>query len=377
MVRGLAAGNVRVARGVVATAGGHRSESSDAIEWVVSGHPAPDAGSERAGRAALRLAHDARASGQTLVVLLSGGASAMLALPAEGLTLAHKAAASEALMRAGMDIASVNCVRKHLSAIKGGRLGAAAGASVTCALSDVHGPLEDDPSVIGSGPTVADPSTFADALRVVRANVDGVPRPVVHELERGARGERDETPKPLDARLARAQFHLIGTRRTAMAGARLAAESLGYRVVTIERPLTGEAREAGARFAAAALASTPPFPVCVVASGETTVHVRGEGRGGRNQEFVLAAADLIGGHAADGRAAVLASAGTDGIDGPTDAAGGIVDTTTMRRGRGAGLDWRAALTANDAYEFLRPLGDLIVWGPTGTNVGDIAVALVG
>jgi hydroxypyruvate reductase len=145
----------------------------------------------------------------------------------------------------------------------------------------------------------------------------------------------------------------------------------------IEAPLGGEAGEAVRRFAREALASAPPIPVCVVASGETTVHVTGKGRGGRNQEFVLAATELIGADADDGRAAVLASAGTDGIDGPTDAAGAIVDPTTLRRAREAGLDWRAALAANGAYDFFRPLGDLIVWGPTGTNVGDVAVALVG
>jgi hydroxypyruvate reductase len=377
MVRGLVAAGVPIAHGVVATAGGAPEGVPDGIEWMVSGHPAPDAGSERAGRAALELAAVARGSGRTLVVLLSGGASAMLAVPAERLTLADKAAASDALMRAGVDISGLNCVRKHLSAIKGGRLAAAAGESITFALSDVHGPIEDDPSVIGSGPTVADPSTFAAALRIVRASGAAVPEAVVRMLELGVRGEREETPKPHDPRLARARLELIGTRRTAMAGARAAAESLGYRVVVVEAPLAGEAREAGRRFAREALAIGSPFPVCVVAAGETTVHVIGEGRGGRNQEFVLAAAELIGALGDDGRPAVVASAGTDGIDGPTDAAGAIVDPTTLRRAREAGLDSRAALAANGAYDFFRPLGDLIVWGLTGTNVGDVAVALVG
>jgi hydroxypyruvate reductase len=377
MLRGFVSHGPPVARGVAAAPKGPPGDLPVPVEWVVAGHPSPDRGSERAGRLALALAAEARDEGRALVVLLSGGASSLLAVPADGVTLADKAVASSALMRAGVDIAGLNCVRKHLSAVKGGRLAAAAGASITFALSDVHGPIADDPSVIGSGPTVADPSTFGDALRIVRASGARVPAAVVRALERGARGETEDTPKPSDARLAEAHFFLVGNRRTAMAGATAAAESLGYRVVVVDEPLGGEARETGARFARESLARVSGTPLCVVATGETTVHVTGKGRGGRNQEFVLAAVETLAALAAEGGAALVASAGTDGIDGPTDAAGAVADSTTLERARDAGLDWRAALADNGAYDFFGPLGDLIVWGPTGTNVGDLAVLLVG
>ena len=311
--------------------------------------------------------------GTTLLVLLSGGASSLLAVPADGLSLSDKVETANALMNAGVAIADLNCVRKHLSAIKGGRLAAAASRVITLAISDVHGPVPDDPAVIGSGPTVADPTTFADALRIVRAASlrSGLPPRVVTHLERG----EDDTPKPGDPRLGSSAFEVIGNRETAMHGAAVEARRRGYAIGIVDAATGGEARLAGEAFAASALRRAADHPLCVIASGETTVHVRGAGRGGRNQEFALGAASLLSADRNPARVAALASAGTDGIDGPTDAAGAIVDSTSIGRAARAALSIDAALASNGAYDFFAPLGDLIVWGPTGTNVGDLHVLL--
>ena len=346
------------------------------LETIEASHPAPDARSERAARRALAVARAAAQAGETLVVLLSGGASSLMALAAPGLTLADKAETSLALMHAGAAIDELNAVRKHLSAVKGGRLAAAAGATVTLAVSDVVAPVADDPCVIGSGPTVADPTTFADALGAIdrfglRARIPGA---AVTLLRRGARGEIEETVKPGDPRLARAAYHVIGSRLDALAGARGRAQEMGYTVVEIAGPLVGDAREAGAWLAGRAAEAAGAAPrVCVLAAGETTVRVHGRGKGGRNQELALAAAlEGLG-----PREWALGSAGTDGVDGPTDAAGAVVDPTTLARAAAAGLDPRRFLDDNDVYRFFEPLGDLIKTGPTGTNVGDLQVVLIG
>jgi glycerate-2-kinase len=339
-----------------------------------AGHPAPNEASMAAGTRALALARESSSRGG-LLVLLSGGASAMLALPAAGVTLEEKLDTARQLMAAGAAIDELNCVRKHLSLIKGGRLAAAAGRTVTFALSDVHGPVPDDPSVIGSGPTVPDPTTFSDALAVIRAYDVRVCPAVRTHLERGQRGEVEETIKPGDSRIRESVYTIVGNRLTAMDGASRAAASLGYRVVAMPAATGGEARRAGLDFAHAAwrMHERGGEPVCVIASGETTVTVRGGGLGGRNQEFVLGAAAAL---AAPGPSAVVGSAGTDGIDGPTSAAGAIVDSATLDRASHLGLSADAALADNDAYRFFAPLEDLIIWGPTGTNVGDVHVMLI-
>jgi glycerate 2-kinase len=342
----------------------------ETLEWFDASHPSPNAMSEAAGRRALSLASQSR---ESLLVLLSGGASSMLAVPADGLSLQDKIVTARVLMNAGAAIGELNCVRKHLSAIKGGRLAAAAaGRTVTLAISDVHGPIADDPAVIGSGPTVGDPTTFADALEIVRRMGvrNSLPAPVLAHLARGY----DESPKPDDERLRDSYYEVIGNRQLAMDGAVQQASALGYHVHVFDRATSGEAREAGNEFATAALALKTSKRTCVIASGETTVHVRGSGRGGRNQEFALGALPAIDG--AHQSAIALASAGTDGIDGPTDAAGAIVDTTTTRRAERQGVSADIALKDNAASDFFRPLDDLIIWGPTGTNVGDLHVILV-
>jgi glycerate-2-kinase len=355
---------------------GPRVDAAGTIDGVASfdaGHPFPNAASVAAATRALELASAANSDGCDLIVLLSGGASAMLTAPVAAITLDDKIAAARGLMNAGFAIGELNCVRKHLSRIKGGQLAAAAGHTLTIAISDVHGPVADDPSVIGSGPTVADPTTIGEAAAIA-AEVTDLPDRVRAYLRRGAAGEVPETIKPGDPRLDRASYVIVGNRLTAIEGARAAAESLGYRVIIVERATQGEAREASTAFLDVAVdaARQHSGPVCVLAAGETTVTVNGRGRGGRNQEFVLAAVPSLPALGAD---VVLASIGTDGADGPTDAAGAIADRFTLERSVRAGLDWQSTLANNDAYHFFSPLGDLVRWGPTGTNVGDVQLFL--
>lgn len=343
---------------------------------VVSGggHPVPDDRSVAAARRALGLA--ARTDARTcLVLLVSGGASAMLAHPAEGLTLADKIEVSRALLAGGFPISEMNCVRKHLSEIKGGWLAARAAACCTLAISDVIGPDEDDPAVIGSGPGVADRSSFAESAAVLkqRGVWDTIPSGVRSRIERGERGEVEETPKPGDPRLARASAFVVGSRRDAMAAARDAARALGYDAVVVDEPVVGESRQAGpALVARSARLAGPSGSYCVISSGETTVSVRGAGRGGRNQELALAAIPAL---AALEWPTVLASVGTDGVDGPTDAAGAIADSSSMARATAMALSGDEALAANDSYAFFDRLGDLVRTGLTGTNVGDLQVLL--
>lgn len=346
----------------------------DGFDAIVGGHPLPTAESEAAGRKALALAESVAAD-EILLVLISGGASALMAAPADGVTLDDKRATTRQLLRAGADIYALNTVRKHLSAIKGGGLAARVrGVCQALAISDVVG---DDLSVIASGPTVADASRFQDALDVLaRFGGEGAyPPAVVARLRQGADGAIAETPKPDDPRLTRAETKVIGSRRDAMAGAAAAAAALGYEVVRLDDPVVGEARATAVSHMRAVLARTDGVrrPVCVVSSGETTVHVTGNGKGGRNQEFALAAAGLLAAVAAP---AVVASVGTDGVDGPTDAAGALADSTTMARAAAAGLSPDRYLFDNNAYAFFDALGDLIHTGPTGTNVGDLQVILL-
>ena len=359
---------------------GPRSSASRVLpanaEWCDAGHPLPDTGSLRGARRALEVAATT-GENDLLVVLISGGGSALMALPAEGISLEAKQHTARTLMAQGADIYELNTVRKHVSGIKGGRLAAVAGGKVlTLAVSDVVG---DDLSVIASGPTVADDSTFADAVNVLdrRGGAGVYPREVVAHLHRGAAGDLPETPKKGDPRLTHAAARVIGPQRGAIEGARRAAERLGYHVYVVPEPITGEARlSAVAHMTAVSQTSASlPRPLCVISSGETTVTVVGHGKGGRNQEFALAMAPLL---ETLGAQVVAASIGTDGIDGPTDAAGAVVDPTTLVRAQAAGLSLpQTYLDNNNAYEFFDRLGDLIRTGPTNTNVGDLQIILIG
>lgn len=343
------------------------------FDLIAGGHPLPTVESEVAGRRALALAGSVR-PGERLLCLLSGGASALMAAPAAGISLADKTATTSHLLRAGADISALNCVRKHLSDIKGGGLARRSAAGChTLAISDVVG---DDLGVIGSGPGVPDATTYADAIDALRqfGGPGAYPVSVVARLEAGARGGVPETLKPSDPRAASATAAVIGGRREAMDAACAAARGLGYDAVRIDRPIVGEARRAAIDYVREIREriASPNGPVCVVSSGETTVHVTGTGRGGRNQEFALAAA---GGLAALGSDVALASVGTDGIDGPTDAAGAVVDRATLERARQLGLDPIDFLHRNDTYAFFDALGDLVITGRTGTNVGDLQILL--
>jgi glycerate-2-kinase len=351
---------------------GPRDDDDDLpnVEHIPGEHPLPGRRSVDAAARALEIARATRLANEPLLVLLSGGASAMLAAPADGVSLEDKRHTTESLMRSGANIAQLNCVRKHLSAIKGGRLAAAAARCVTLAVSDVHDP-PDDPATIASGPTVADPTSYDDALRVITTLHADVPPAVIEYLQAGAAGRRTETVKPGDAALQHSVYEVIANRHTAMDAAAVEAARSGHAVHVINRATRGEASDAGRVFAELAVATLPPAGrVCVIASGETTVTVRGQGRGGRNQEFVLGAAAVLAHHPAP---ALLVSVGTDGTDGPTDAAGAVVDSTTLVRAGGQSI--ARALEANDTYPLLARLGDLVKWGPTFTNVGDLHILI--
>ncbi len=350
------------------------------IRLLAAGHPVPD---ER-GLAASREV-EALAAGLSredlLLVLLSGGASALLPAPAAGITLADKALTTRVLMWAGATIHELNAVRKHLSRLKGGGLVRAAHPArvVTLVLSDVVG---DDLSTIASGPTVPDPSTFADAVEALRRRrvLAQVPEAVRRRLEEGARGAVEETPKPGDPLFRHSAVRIVGSNRLSVESAAREARRRGFRPLVLTTRLEGEAREA-ARVLVAVLRecveSGRPArpPLCLLAGGETTVTVRGDGQGGRNQELAVAAAEAL---AAFPVPAVVACLATDGIDGASDAAGGVVDDQTTARAASAGLAPASAfLAANDSRNYLGPLGDLIVTGPTGTNVMDLVVALAG
>ena len=349
--------------GVVVTRYGHRVPT-ERIEVVEAAHPVPDAGGREAAARILSLAEGLGADDLALC-LISGGGSALLTLPAPGLELADKQAVTGALLRSGAAIGEINCVRKHLSAIKGGRLGAACHPArvVSLLISDVPG---DDPAVIGSGPTVPDPTTFADALAVLQKYGIAEPAAVIQHLERGA----DETPKQGDPRLAEAETRIVATPAMALAAAAEAAREAGYEPVILGDALEGEARALARKHAGLARDAAPG--TVLLSGGEATVTVTGEGRGGPNAEYALALALAL-----DGAPGVYATAcDTDGIDGTEDNAGALVTPDTLARARAAGEDAAARLAANDAYGFFARLGDLVMTGPTLTNVNDFRAILV-
>jgi glycerate 2-kinase len=359
-----AAGVIIVPHDVVA-------ERPRGIDVLGAAHPVPDAAGVEATRRVLA-AVDAAGPEVLVLALLSGGASALLVAPAGDLTLADTQAVTAALLASGADIAALNTVRKHCSRVKGGGLlRAARGAAAiwTLALSDVIG---DDPATIASGPTVADPTTFADALAVIDRWLDPavVPPRVRAHLEAGRAGRIAETVKDGDPALGRAVMRVLAGNWTAVTAAAAAARGLGYEPYVPDEPLRGDAAEAG-RTIAAHLASLPrDRPVAYVTGGETTVRVVPGGRGGRSQQLALAAALAL-----VGRPGAILAADTDGVDGPTDAAGACVDGETVTRARHRDLDPEVALAATNSHPLLDATGDLIRTGPTRTNVADLVVAL--
>lgn len=356
--------------GLVVTRYGH-AVACQRIEIVEASHPVPDAAGEAAARRMLALVQGLGPD-DLVVALLSGGGSALLALPAEGLTLAHKQEVGRALLRSGASIDEMNCVRKHLSAIKGGRLAAAAHPAplVTLAISDVPG---DDPSIIASGPTVADPSTLADARAILAKYAITPPAPVEAHLA----GADSETPKPGDPRLVGAGTVLVATPLRSLEAAAGVARTASVTPVILGDALEGEAREvarvmAGIARSVRAHGHPSTAPCVLLSGGETTVTVKGEGRGGRNTEFLLALAIAL-----DGLPGVHAIAcDTDGIDGSEDNAGALMTDGTLAGAADSGLDAKASLAGNDAYGLFAALGDLVVTGPTLTNVNDFRAVLI-
>ncbi len=356
--------------GLVLTRYGH-GVPCRSIEIVEAAHPVPDAAGQEAAARIAGLVSGLTAD-DLVVCLISGGGSALLTAPAAPLTLADKQAVNQALLACGAPIGEMNCVRKHLSALKGGRLAIAAQPANVFSLiiSDVPG---DDPSVVASGPTVPDASTSADALRIIeKYNLD-IPAAVVEFLNTPA----SETPKPGDPRFANVTTRLIATPAQSLDAAMTVAQEAGYNIMSLGDRVEGEAREVAADHARLALdiaagTGLVETPAAVISGGETTVTVTGNGRGGRNAEYALGLAIAL-----DGHAGISAIAGdTDGIDGSEDNAGALVLPDTLKRAAAAGADARALLADNDAYGFFEAIGDLMVSGPTLTNVNDLRAILV-
>jgi glycerate-2-kinase len=348
------------ARGLVVA--GQEGEAGD-WPWKVGDHPVPGEGSLEAGQAALSFAREVPED-ETLLVLLTGGASALMDVPE--VPIEDLAGATRTMLAEGLSIDETNVIRRHLSRIKGGRLAQACpGDVVTLAISDVP----ENPEDLASGPTVADPTTYGQALTAVRrVGEDNFPPAVVDHLEQGMRDEVDETPGPdeIDAR-----FHLLASNVDAIEAAEDMARELGYRAQVLPSQLEGEARMVGETLGRRLVSEGKPL----LAGGETTVTLRpehegGPGKGGRNQELVLAAAQHL-----HEEPALVCAIGSDGVDGPTDAAGAIADGRTINRAKEAGLDPKPHLAENDSYPFFDALDDIVRTGPTGTNVMDLFVGL--
>jgi glycerate-2-kinase len=366
----------RITAGVVNTKYGYLADTK-IVRINEAGHPLPDAQGMAGAREMVDLA-DGASEDDLVFCLISGGGSALMTLPVEGVSLKDMEALTSALLRCGATINEINAIRKHLSQIKGGNLARAAFPAevVSLILSDVVGnPLD----VIASGPTVPDPSSFAQSWEIVeRYNlVDELPAPIIEHVRRGKDGEIPETPKQGDPAFARTYNLIIGSNEIAARAAIDEAGDAGFHTMLLSTYVEGEAREVAQVLCAIAReilhsGQPVPRPACVVAGGETTVTIRGEGRGGRNQELALSAAIRL-----DGVDEVMIVAlATDGTDGPTDAAGAIADGSTLRRARAKKLLAREYLANNDSYRFFDQLDDLLLTGPTNTNVNDLTFVFV-
>lgn len=367
-----------ITSGLVVTKYGHVRTRSPHWDVIEAGHPIPDEGGLRAAEAVRSLLQTINAR-DLLIIAISGGASALLSAPVPTLSLQDKQITTDLMLRAGANIQELNTVRKHLSFLKGGRLAALAypATVVTLVLSDVIG---DPLDVIASGPTAADSTTFGDALQVLKTLnlLRDIPEPVRKHLQRGAKGHVDETPKPRSPVFANVRNVIVGSNRLALQAAARQAKSLGYKTLLLSSAMEGEARQVAQVHAAIlreVIASGNPAeaPACLLSGGECTVTVRGSGRGGRAQEFALAAASCLAGLPR----VLLLSAGTDGTDGPTDAAGAMVTGATVAKGREKGLVAADFLARNDSYAFLNAVQQLVKTGATGTNVMDVCIMLAG
>jgi hydroxypyruvate reductase len=366
----------RISKGIIATKYGHILPL-ERTEIIEAGHPIPDQmGLEGAKK--IRSLLKETGPDDLVIFLLSGGGSALLPYPVDGITLEEKQQVTQILLDCGADIQEINTIRKHISQIKGGWLAGWAYPSTVIGfiLSDVIG---DQLDVIGSGPTVPDISTFEEAWKILRKYdlTDRISPSVQKHLALGREGRAEETPKPGDPTFEKVSNILIGSNIVALRAGRKEASSLGLNTLILSSSIAGDTREAARLHSAIAkevmMSGNPlPKPACIISGGETTVTMKGRGLGGRNQEFALAGALELSGF----EKIVLLSGGTDGTDGPTDAAGAIADHTTVVRARSMGLDPEAYLEDNDSYLFFQRLGDLLITGPTHTNVMDVRILLV-
>ncbi len=366
----------RITKGVITTKYGHFLPLKE-TKIIEAGHPLPD---QKGIEGSEKIQGLLKESGpeDLVIFLLSGGGSALLPLPVDGITLEEKQKATQLLLDCGADIKEINTIRKHISQIKGGWLAKLAYPSTVIGfiLSDVVG---DPLDVIASGPTVPDFSTFEEAWEILKKYdlVDKIVPSIRRHLLLGKEAKIEETPKPGDLAFEKVHHFLIGSNILALRAAEKEASSYGFHTLILSSSIVGETREA-ARFHSAiakeviSSANPIPRPACLISGGETTVTIKGHGLGGRNQEFALAAALEIDGI----EKIVLLSGGTDGTDGPTDASGAIADHTTLHRARSMGLDAKAYLENNNAYPFFKKLGDLLITGPTRTNVMDVRILLV-
>lgn len=366
----------KVSDGIVVVPRGY-ALGSEPIAVLEAGHPIPDGAGMEGARRIMKMARQSQKD-DLFIFLLSGGASALLPCPAVGLSFDDKQSATRVLLQSGATIHEVNAIRKHLSCVKGGRLAqVCAPARLVCLiLSDVIG---DSIEAIGSGPTAPDPTTYADCLEIIARYglADAMPGPALELLARGARGEIAETVKPSDPVFGKVQNFIVANNCSALEAARDCAQAYGYEVSILTANMHGESRcvaEAHSEYVKNIVngKQRASRPLCLLSGGETTVSVTGTGVGGRNQEFALAAALAI----ENIRNVVILSGGTDGRDGSTDAAGGIVDGTTIERARNRGLDARSFLERNDSYHLLQAVDDLLMTGPTLTNVMDLQITLV-
>jgi len=367
----------RISAGIITVKYDHLEELKK-VKIQQAGHPVPDQNGLDGARIIYQLAFSADEK-SLVICLISGGGSALMVLPAEGITLEDKQRTTQVLLDSGATIHEINTVRKHLSAIKGGGLARAVypATLITLILSDVVG---DDLDSIGSGPCVPDPGTFSDCKAIfAKYSIENqIPSGVLSHIESGIAGTIPETPKSGQPFFEKTQNVIVGNNFQALLKAKEKADELGYNTLLLSSMLEGETRDVAANHIAIAreiqLHGYPlPQPACLLSGGETTVRIQGSGKGGRNQEFVLAAALKLGGM----KNIVILSAGTDGTDGPTDAAGAFADETTLQRAQTASLNPQKYLDNNDSYHFFDKLGDLLKTGPTNTNVMDLRIILVG
>jgi hydroxypyruvate reductase len=369
--------NDRITEGIINVKYRH-TQPLKKIKINQAGHPIPDEAGKKGALEIINLAKKAKKD-DLVICLLSGGASALLPVPVDRVTLKEKQLTTDILLKCGAKINEVNIIRKHISQIKGGRLAqiVAPARLITLILSDVVG---DDLSTIASGPTVPDETTFDEALKVIKNYdlIEKIPNSVIEYIKSGIQGKVEETPKKDNPIFKNVENIIIGNNFDALQAGKIKAEELGFNTLILSSQIEGETKQVAKVHTAIAkeiIKTNNPIkkPACIISGGETTVTIKGDGLGGRNQEFVLSSAIEIDGL----EDIVILSAGTDGTDGPTDAAGAIADGNTIKRAKELGMNAEEFLERNDSYHFFKKLGNLLITGPTNTNVMDLRIILIG